>query len=59
MRKSNFAIVIMIAFAGIIVFLTTFGINATAVVETQMTDVQATKEELKEGLFAEDGYDRQ
>ena len=65
MRKSNLvlitrlAIVIMIAFAGIIVFLTTFGINATEVVETQMTDVQATKEELKEGFFAEDGYVRQ
>ena len=36
------------------------GINATeTVVETQMTDVQATKEELKEGFFAEDGYVRQ
>ena len=65
MRKSNLrlAIVIMIAFAGIIVFLTTAknnGINATeTVAETQMTDVQATKEELKEGFFAEDGYVRQ
>ena len=64
MRKSNlvFAIVIMIAIAGV-VFLTTVknnGINATeTVVETQMTDVQATKEELKEGFFAEDGYVRQ
>ena len=67
MRKSNLvlrlAIVIMIAFAGV-VFLTTSvknnGINATeTVVETQMTDVQATKEELKEGFFAEDGYVRQ
>ena len=66
MRKSNLvlitrlAIVIMIA-GGIIVFLTTLnGINATeTVVETQMTDVQATKEELKEGFFAEDGYVRQ
>lgn len=68
MRKSNLvlvclAIVIMIA-GGIIVFLTTSvknnGINATeTVVETQMTDVQATKEELKEGFFAEDGYVRQ
>ena len=66
MRKSNLvarlAIVIMIALGGIIVFLTTLlvknnGINAT--VETQMTDVQATKEELKEGFFAEDGYVRQ
>ena len=64
MRKSNLvlitrlAIVIMIA-GGIIVFLTTLnGINET-VVETQMTDVQATKEELKEGFFAEDGYVRQ
>ena len=63
MRKSNLvlitrlAIVIMIALGGIIVFLTT---NATeTVVETQMTDVQATKEELKEGFFAEDGYVRQ
>ena len=66
MRKSNlvFAIVFMIAFAGIIVFLTTSAknndINATeTVAETQMTDVQATKEELKEGFFAEDGYVRQ
>ena len=66
MRKSNLvlitrlAIVIMIAFAGIIVFLTTSDINATeTVAETQMTDVQATKEELKEGFFAEDGYVRQ
>ena len=66
MRKSNLdsrlAIVIMIAFAGIIVFLTTAknnSLNATTVVETQMTDVQATKEELKEGFFAEDGYVRQ
>lgn len=69
MRKSNLvarlAIVIMIALGGIIVFLTTLlvknnGINATeTVVETQMTDVQATKEELKEGFFAEDGYVRQ
>lgn len=68
MRKSNLvarlAIVIMIALGGIIVFLTTSvknnGINATeTVVETQMTDVQATKEELKEGFFAEDGYVRQ
>ena len=67
MRKSNLvarlAIVIMIALGGIIVFLTTVknnGINATeTVVETQMTDVQATKEELKEGFFAEDGYVRQ
>lgn len=67
MRKSNLvarlAIVIMIALGGIIVFLTTAknnGINATeTVVETQMTDVQATKEELKEGFFAEDGYVRQ
>lgn len=66
MRKSNLvlitrhAIVIMIA-GGIIVFLTTLnGINATeTVVEAQMTDVQATKEELKEGFFAEDGYVRQ
>ena len=65
MRKSNLvarlAIVIMIALGGIIVFLTTVknnGINATEV-ETQMTDVQATKEELKEGFFAEDGYVRQ
>ncbi len=65
MRKSNLdlvALVIMIAFAGIIVFLTTSvknnDINATEV-ETQMTDVQATKEELKEGFFAEDGYVRQ
>lgn len=66
MRKSNLvlitrlAIVIMIA-GGIIVFLTTLnGANATeTVVETQMTDVQATKEELKEGFFAEDGYVRQ
>lgn len=64
MRKSNLvarlAIVIMIALGGIIVFLTTVknnGINT--VVETQMTDVQATKEELKEGFFAEDGYARQ
>ena len=69
MRKSNLvarlAIVIMIALGGIIVFLTTLlvknnGINATeTVVETQMTEVQATKEELKEGFFAEDGYVRQ
>ena len=69
MRKSNLvarlAIVIMIALGGIIVFLTTLlvknnGINATeTVVETQMTDVQATKEVLKEGFFAEDGYVRQ
>ena len=67
MRKSNLvarlAIVIMIALGGIIVFLTTLvknnGINATETVETQMTDVQATKEELKEGFFAEDGYVRQ
>ena len=66
MRKSNLvlitrlAIVIMIAFAGIIVFLTTSDINATeTVAETKMTDVQATKEELKEGFFAEDGYVRQ
>lgn len=67
MRKSNLvarlAIVIMIALGGIIVFLTTVknnGINATeTVVETRMTDVQATKEELKEGFFAEDGYVRQ
>ena len=67
MRKSNLvarlAIVIMIALGGIIVFLTTVknnSINATeTVVETQMTDVQATKEELKEGFFAEDGYVRQ
>ena len=69
MRKSNLvarlAIVIMIELGGIIVFLTTLlvknnGINATeTVVETQMTDVQATKEELKEGFFAEDGYVRQ
>lgn len=67
MRKSNLvarlAIVIMIALGGIVVFLTTLvknnGINATTVVETQMTDVQATKEELKEGFFAEDGYVRQ
>ena len=66
MRKSNLvarlAIVIMIALGGIIVFLTTLvknnGINATET-ETQMTDVQATKEELKEGFFAEDGYVRQ
>ena len=68
MRKSNLvlvclAIVIMIT-GGIIVFLTTSvknnDINATeTVVETQMTDVQATKEELKEGFFAEDGYVRQ
>lgn len=64
MRKSNLvliarlAIVIMIA-GGIIVFLTTL-VNATeTVVETQMTDVQATKEKLKEGFFAEDGYVRQ
>lgn len=60
---ARLAIVIMIA-GGIIVFLTTSvknnGINATeTVVETQMTDVQATKEELKEGFFAEDGYVRQ
>ena len=57
---ARLAIVIMIA-GGIIVFLTTTvknnGINT--VVETQMTDVQATKEELKEGFFAEDGYVRQ
>ena len=57
---ARLAIVIMIA-GGII--LTTLvknnGINATTVVETQMTDVQATKEELKEGFFAEDGYVRQ
>lgn len=68
MRKSNLvarlAIVIMIALGGIIVFLTTLlvknnGINAETVVETQMTDVQVTKEELKEGFFAEDGYVRQ
>ena len=66
MRKSNLvliarlAIVIMIALGGIIVFLTTLnGTNATETVETQMTDVQATKEELKEGFFAEDGYVRQ
>ncbi len=65
MRKSNLVlVVIMIAFAGIIVFLTTSAknndINATeTVAETQMTDVQATKEELKEGFFAEDGYVRQ
>ena len=65
MRKSNLvlvclAIVIMIAFAGIIVLVKNNGINATeTVVETQMTDVQATKEELKEGFFAEDGYVRQ
>ena len=68
MRKSNlvarFAIVIMIALGGIIVFLTTSvknnGINATeTVVETQTTDVQSTIEELKEGFFAEDGYVRQ
>ena len=65
MRKSNLvlvclAIVIMIAFAGIIVLVKNNGINATeTVVETQMTDVQATKEELKEGFFAEDGYIRQ
>ena len=64
MRKSNliFAIVIMIAFAGV-VFLTTSAknndINANEVAETQMNDVQATKEELKEGFFAEDGYVRQ
>lgn len=59
---ARLAIVIMIA-GGIIVFLTTSvknnGINAETVVETQMTDVQATKEELKEGFFAEDGYVRQ
>lgn len=58
---ARLAIVIMIA-GGIIVFLTTSvknnGINAETVVETQMTDVQATKEELKEGFFAEDGYVR-
>ena len=67
MRKSNLvlitrlAIVIMIAFAGIIVFLTTSDINATeTVAETQMTDVQAKeKPEIKEGFFAEDGYVRQ
>lgn len=67
MRKSNLvarlAIVIMIALGGIIVFLTTSvknnGITTETVVETQMTDVQATKEELKEGFFAEDGYVRQ
>ena len=65
MRKNNLVlVVIMIAFAGIIVFLTTSAknndINATeTVAETQMTDVQATKEELKEGFFAEDGYVRQ
>ena len=65
MRKSNLvlvclAIVIMIAFAGIIVLVKNNGINATeTVVETQTTDVQATKEELKEGFFAEDGYVRQ
>ena len=65
MRKSNLvlvclAIVIMIAFAGIIVLVKNNGINATeTVAETQMTDVQATKEELKEGFFAEDGYVRQ
>ena len=68
MRKSNLvlitrlAIVIMIA-GGIIVFLATSvknnGITTETVVETQMTDVQATKEELKEGFFAEDGYVRQ
>lgn len=66
MRKSNLvliarlAIVIMIA-GGIIVFLTTLVKNngIKTVVETQMTDVQATKEELKEGFFAEDGYVRQ
>lgn len=59
---ARLAIVIMIA-GGIIVFLTTLvknNGNATeTVVETQMTDVQATKEELKEGFFAEDGYVRQ
>lgn len=58
---ARLAIVIMIA-GGIIVFLTTSvknnGITET-VVETQMADVQATKEELKEGFFAEDGYVRQ
>ncbi len=65
MRKSNLvarlAIVIMIALGGIIVFLTTLLVknNGKTVVETQMTDVQATKEELKEGFFAEDGYVRQ
>ena len=65
MRKSNLvlvalAIVIMIAFAGIIVLAKNNDINATeTVAETQMTDVQATKEELKEGFFAEDGYVRQ
>ena len=65
MRKSNLvlvclAIVIMIAFAGIIVLVKNNDINATeTVAETQMTDVQATKEELKEGFFAEDGYVRQ
>ena len=59
------AIVIMIAFAGIIVFLTTSAknndINATeTVAETQMTDVQAKeKPQIKEGFFAEDGYVRQ
>lgn len=59
---ARLAIVIMIA-GGIIVFLTTSvknnGITTETVVETQMTDVQATKEELKEGFFAEDGYVRQ
>ena len=65
MRKSNLVLMIVIMIAGgIIVFLTTSvknnGINATeTVVEAQMTDVQATKEELKEGFFAEDGYVRQ
>ena len=57
---ARLAIVIMIAFAGIIVLVKNNGINATeTVAETQMTDVQATKEELKEGFFAEDGYVRQ
>ena len=60
---ARLAIVIMIALGGIIVFLTTLLVKnngaTETVVETQMTDVQATKEELKEGFFAEDGYVRQ
>ena len=63
MRKSVIATATVIMIAGGIILTTLVknnGINATeTVVETQMTDVQATKEELKEGFFAEDGYVRQ
>ena len=62
MRKSVIATATVIMIAGGIILTTlvkTNGINATTVVETQMTDVQATNEELKEGMLAEDGYVRQ